>query len=426
MIKNINTNLLITKIMLYKKIKQKTKIIFIKNKWRLRSLLPVIEKYKHVIVIIYQIIDKYVVFKNNKFKVPRGYIYSTFEYINQSQNNDFYINIYEQEKIKRKLPICIDEKVKQGFSEHAESILPEQRVYHLHNVRFWGHYGGTLITPLNQVLADISPDIWGIEKHTIFTKFRLPRCIEIKGKTVILSTPEAASNYWHWTFDLLPRFDLLLKSGVKLDSIDNFIINHTKQQYQLESLKELGIPEEKIICCNSNSHFHTEYAIIPNLCPSENGVHSWKKDFLKKLNFKKLETKKLSKIYISRQRSQQRRFINEKEIESIITNQGFSTIYLEDYSIAEQRTLFYNADCILGIHGAGFSNIIFCKENTKIIEIFPPNYIQYYYWYIADMLNLNYRFIVANKQEHTNNVDRMIAEDILLDVFQLSKYLEKL
>jgi hypothetical protein len=407
--------------------KQQIKIILIKNKWRLRLILPIIEKYKQIMVNLFNFIDKNIVVNSNKFKVPRSYIYSTLEYIKHSQNNDFEIHIYEQEKVKRKLPVCIDEKVKQGFSEHSESILPEQRVYHLYNVRFWGHYGGTLITPLNQVLADISPDIWGIEKHSIFTKFRLPPCIEIKGKTVILSTPEAASNYWHWNFDLLPRFNLLLKSGVKLDSIDNFIINHTKQQYQLESFKELGIPEEKIICCNSSSHFHIEYAIIPNLSPSEDGVHSWKKDYLRSFRFEKLENqKKVSKLYISRQRSQQRRLINEKEIESIITEQGFLTIYLEDYSIAEQRTLFYNADCILGIHGAGFSNIIFCKEKTKIIEIFPPNYIQYYYWFVADMLDLDYGFIVSERQKEYPSKTNIITEDCLLNTTKFTKYLENL
>ena len=31
--------------------------------------------------------------------------------------------------------------------------------------------------------------------------------------------------------------------------------------------------------------------------------------------------------------------------------------------------LFYNAKNIVGLHGAGFANLIFCKKNTKVLEL---------------------------------------------------------
>ena len=36
-----------------------------------------------------------------------------------------------------------------------------------------------------------------------------------------------------------------------------------------------------------------------------------------------------------------------------------------------QITLFNNAKIIIAQHGAGLFNLIYCKPNTKIIEIFP-------------------------------------------------------
>ena len=35
----------------------------------------------------------------------------------------------------------------------------------------------------------------------------------------------------------------------------------------------------------------------------------------------------------------------------------------------EQVELFYNAECIVGLHGGGFANIAFCKPGTKVIEL---------------------------------------------------------
>ena len=35
----------------------------------------------------------------------------------------------------------------------------------------------------------------------------------------------------------------------------------------------------------------------------------------------------------------------------------------------KQVNMFHNADCIVGMHGGGFGNIVFCKPGTKIIEL---------------------------------------------------------
>lgn len=395
-----------------------------KNKWRLRFLTPLIVKYRDFLIKI-----PYQRFIPPSFKhlvSPKDYIDTAKEYILKSASNDYYYDVYGSEEVVRKKPSCVETKeLEQKFEENLIAILPSTKVYVLHNVRFWGHYGGNFITPSNKLIADISPDVWGIKRHTNFTKILLPPCSKIKGKTVVISTPEAASNYWHWTFDLLPRFHLLEKSGISLNSIDNFIINHTGKPYQLESLREIGVPEEKIICCDSNSHFLLERAIVPSLCPSEKGVAIWKKDYLKNFLLKEqVNIKKVSRLYVSRQRSQQRMFENAKEIEYIIRSHSFETIYLEDYQLAEQRFLFHYADCILSIHGAGLSNLIFCKEGTKVIEIFPPNFIKHYYWFIAEILNLDYHPILGERRSSPKL--HMIAENVSLNPKNFQNKLEAL
>ena len=46
-------------------------------------------------------------------------------------------------------------------------------------------------------------------------------------------------------------------------------------------------------------------------------------------------------------------------------------------------------------HGAGLTNIIFCKSSTKIIEIGNPNFDCYVFRNISKIQNLNYSFIKA-------------------------------
>ncbi len=48
---------------------------------------------------------------------------------------------------------------------------------------------------------------------------------------------------------------------------------------------------------------------------------------------------------------------------------GFKVIKLGDLHFKDQVLTFNNADIIVGLHGAGFANLTFCKSNTKIIEL---------------------------------------------------------
>ena len=61
--------------------------------------------------------------------------------------------------------------------------------------------------------------------------------------------------------------------------------------------------------------------------------------------------------------------------------------------------LFKNASVIIGAHGAAFSNIIFCKPNTTIIEIMPVNHYNKKCQMISKILKLRYFRIVTKKND---------------------------
>ena len=47
---------------------------------------------------------------------------------------------------------------------------------------------------------------------------------------------------------------------------------------------------------------------------------------------------------------------------------GFEVVYPEQYTFEEQMYLFNSAKFIAGSSGAAFSNLIFCQENTVVIN----------------------------------------------------------
>ena len=44
---------------------------------------------------------------------------------------------------------------------------------------------------------------------------------------------------------------------------------------------------------------------------------------------------------------------------------------MSNFSFVDQVILFNNAKKIVGLHGAAFANLVFCKPKTNIIEMRP-------------------------------------------------------
>ena len=64
--------------------------------------------------------------------------------------------------------------------------------------------------------------------------------------------------------------------------------------------------------------------------------------------------------------------------------------------------MFNNAESIVGLHGAGFANVVFCKPKTKIIELQSDSAGDMYKC-LSEKNNLNYDRISTKPKEITNN-----------------------
>ena len=84
---------------------------------------------------------------------------------------------------------------------------------------------------------------------------------------------------------------------------------------------------------------------------------------------------------------------NDKVKNSIKSSHWASFTYTDkkDLTISEEQ--FKNAELIIGSHGAGLTNLIFCKPSTRIIEIGDPNSDCYVFKNISKIQNLDYKFI---------------------------------
>lgn len=222
----------------------------------------------------------------------------------------------------------------------------------------------------------------------------------INGKVAVISQI-GAGNYGHWIQEILGRLSILEMNNIKYDWI---YISYDKP-YIKKILKLWGIDESKIISpSNDNFTIKAETLIIPSLVIRTDQGHKQAGNFIhpntmtytrnkliEKAMLDNIDTSNFSKkIFISRMDNYNaRKIINEDEVFLLFEKKGFKRYILSNLTLTEQILLFNNADIVVGEHGAGLSNILFCKPGTQVIELFH-DFVAMDFWYSSSLFNLKY------------------------------------
>lgn len=78
-------------------------------------------------------------------------------------------------------------------------------------------------------------------------------------------------------------------------------------------------------------------------------------------------------VYIRRSNKLFRPLSNRKALDSLLVDLGFETVDLESKGVAEQISIFQNAQVVVCESGAALTNIIFMNPGSKVFEIHPGN-----------------------------------------------------
>ena len=231
------------------------------------------------------------------------------------------------------------------------------------------------------------------------------------------------NNYCHWTFAEIPLLHLAFSSSATNIVLPSALIN-VKLSFQarwFEILKK-KYPGKKILSISkakypSNSFIPINHDTSNNegligKCPYKYYHHSRATpylieiiNYLKPL-FDRYRDLNISRFYINRKT---RRLRNENEVQKYLNSIGYSIVNLEDLTLDDQVHLFSSASEIIGFHGAGLTNLLFCNNDVKVIEIVDkdcvhPAYLdglvipgrkatRTYYHMVAHMKNIFYQAV---------------------------------
>lgn len=111
-----------------------------------------------------------------------------------------------------------------------------------------------------------------------------------------------------------------------------------------------------------------------------------------------------TRFYIDRRAASNRALHNEDVLVEVLEQQGFAIIQLEYLTFDEQALLFSQAEYIIGAHGAGLANMVFCKPGTKIIELMPHTLLRWCYRQIAMVADLPYQCVITHSNSNSEGL----------------------
>lgn len=351
--------------------------------------------------------------------------------LTNSESDGVAVHLVEAERpFERPMPFMPGEpEPHESFVKERIGVFPATYVTEIRRGRFWGYYGGSVFTEDGRLIPELSKDVWGPQLHSALVRSHLPPAQRLSGRTLSLVTPEAATNYHHWTMDLLPRAGLVERAGFRISEFDHVLIKHRGLPFQEEALQRLGIDKAKVIRVDDSLHVQADSLVVPAVRHDNTKVARADMEFTRRLYLPK-EPKPESavrRLYVSRRDASFRRVINEDALMPILKEHGFEEISMSKMSVAEQARIFSETAQIVAPNGSALANLVFANPACSVVEFFAPGWVVGYNWMICANFGLPYTAIVGKgPRPGPGVIPREIKQDIFVDVDLLKVALEAL
>lgn len=203
-------------------------------------------------------------------------------------------------------------------------------------------------------------------------------------------------NYWHFYNDVIGSLMVLDRNG--FDKTIPVIVPEKalSVKYVQDFFKTEYSRKWNWLFVDDSTYIHLDCAYIVK------SFANVKDQFLlAKEIFKTPETDIVKKkIFLNRDNNKGRNIINIDELLPVIHSFGYEIVDTDDMTIYEQKAIFESAQSILGIHGAGLTNMFFrYPGKCTVLELFPKNHYPIHYYWLAKELGFEYDALSGEDNE---------------------------
>ena len=242
-------------------------------------------------------------------------------------------------------------------------------IYTLRNGKYrntTGHFELAVLDAGGRLVSELSPDAIGPHLHRIYGQLSLRSEKRVHGRVVVLTTPGARENYFHWCLELLPKIHLLRCSGLFKPDTDTFLVNHDGVRHQLQTLRCLGINTHNMVCTYPGIKITADQLVVPSHSARHEAIPRWSVDFLRQCFLgDNAQVGSERKLFLDRGSAKRRRLLNNAAVRNYLASRGYTFVDTAKMNFSEQVSLFRGARMIVSCHGAGLANLSFADFGSK-------------------------------------------------------------
>lgn len=235
-------------------------------------------------------------------------------------------------------------------------------------------------------------DSW--REHPVFLRPGLGKIEEVPGTVLSLAARGASANYYHFLYDALARVGVLEES-MPSARVDAILVPHgTRYQRQLLELAGIDAP---LLQPRAGHTYRAERLLVPSTPNQALEAPRFLVEWLRKRLPATGRDDTPRRLFLTRgDKPNTRRYVEEPALRPWLEQHGFAVIDPGTLSVQEQIDHFANAEIVVAPHGAGLTNITFCRPGARVLELFATSYVHLGLRNIAEAIDgVEYRYLVA-------------------------------
>lgn len=309
-----------------------------------------------------------------------------------------------------------------NFILRDNNEFPEIKEYYVKNasIGFYGYITKGFVSLASIMPADYYPlSTFSIIRNTISKKRKQV------AKPALSIVNSWYDNFYHFAWESLVKL-YLLRDQLNDSTV---VFPAIRRKYHNEWMQLLGITD--ITYVEQKERIDTPLAISSSFVDPEmkskkkilEGFRNWVLERMTQNGLLEDKSKYPEKIFITRTNARYRKILNSDEVLPLVTSYGYTVVELEDYTLAQQINLFYHAEDIVGVHGAGFTHIGFSK--APVLDIIVENFTSDWFEKLSGVFGTGYEYMRTKGVENDFYVKTVGYHDMIIDITVLKENISR-
>ena len=233
------------------------------------------------------------------------------------------------------------------------------------------------------------------------TPFQEPPIAEVAEPVVFADDIFPAFNICHLLFDKFPRIQHLHhRAGVQRALLVNggTYIDQLLQPWDVSASSLRSYGPRGSVRLKEAWFFSNSFGRIPH--PGRFGSPVYSAAFQAcRAHFGIGDHSPSRRLFVHRPDGGPRSITNLSAVEALLKRWSIELVDPGALPFQQQVALFASADFLIGVHGAGLTNMLFMPPGGTVLELLPPMCATASYWGIASALGITYRHLVCHDPE---------------------------